>query len=123
MLRPEVMVEIESTRTAMQSLRAAVLRLGKGRDPKMATLARELAHMPVWSNGRRPDWWSNQDLRVFLTESHRQMTLAECCAEVERRFKRPFSTTTLQRYWAVLDRVVGPAARADVSEKPKKEAA
>lgn len=123
MLRPEVQSEIEGTRKAMASLRAAVLQLGKGLDPKMATLARDLAHMRVWPNGRRPDWWSNQELRVFLTESHRQMTLAQCCAEVERRFKRPFSTATLQRYWALLDGVLGQNAGSDVSQNTKRKAA
>lgn len=81
----------------------------------MPDFAREVTHLPIWKNGRRPDWWGNYDLRTFLTESHRQMTLAACCAEVKRRFNRPFSTTTLQRYWALLDQAIGP--------KTKKEAA
>lgn len=75
---------------------------------EMPTLAREATHLPIWANGRRPDWWGHYELRAFVTESHRQMTLAACCAEVERRFGRPFSASTLQRYWAALDKVVGP---------------
>lgn len=102
----------------------------------MSTLAREVTHLPVWSNGRRPEWWSNgrrpdwrgdYELRTFLTESHRQMTLAACCAEVERRFNRQFSASTLQHYWALLDRVVGPDGSQIVnvsrSLKPKRKAA
>jgi len=91
----------------------------------MPTLAREATHLPIWSNGRRPDWWSHYELRTFLTESHRQMTLAQCCAEVERRFGRKFSASTLQRYWALLDRVIGPAPQLALPRpsKPKKEAA
>ncbi len=91
----------------------------------MPTLAREATHLPIWSNGRRPDWWSHYELRTFLTESHRQMTLSQCCAEVERRFGRPFSASTLQRYWALLDRVIGPTPQPTLPRpsKPKKEAA
>lgn len=90
----------------------------------MPALAREATHLPIWRNGRRPAWWSHYELRSFLTESHRQMTLAQCCAEVERQFNRPFSIATLQRYWAKLDRVVGPAPRhIPRPPKQKKEAA
>jgi len=78
----------------------------------MPALARDITHMPIWKNGRRPDWWGDYELRAFLTESHRQMTLAVCCAEVERRFGRPFSGSSLQRYWAQLDRVRGPGRAA-----------
>lgn len=78
----------------------------------MPALAREITHMPIWKNGRRPAWFSDYELRTFLTENHRQMTLADCCAQVERRFGRPFSASTLQRYWAQLDRVRGPGRAA-----------
>jgi hypothetical protein len=77
----------------------------------MPDLARNVTHLPIWSNGQRPHWWGDYALRTFLTQSHRQMTLAACCAEVERRFGRKFSGSTLQRYWAKLDRVVGPQIR------------
>lgn len=86
----------------------------------MPALAREVTHLPIWSNGRRPDWWGHYELRAFVTESHRQMTLAACCAQIESRFGRRFSASTLQRYWAALDKVVGPNSRPP---KSKKEAA
>lgn len=93
----------------------------------MPALAREATHLPIWTNGRRPVWWGDYELRTFLTESHRQMTLAECCAEVERRFGRAFSTSSLQRYWAALDRAIGPGPRHVAPRPPrspkKKEAA
>lgn len=78
----------------------------------MPALARNVTHLPVWANGRRPAWWADYDLRAFLTESHRQMTLAQCCAEVKGRFGRPFSASTLQRYWAKLDQAIGPGRAA-----------
>lgn len=91
----------------------------------MPALAREATHLPIWTNGRRPSWWGDYELRSFLTESHRQMTLAECCAEVERRFGRAFSTSSLQRYWAALDRAIGPGPRHVVPRprSPKKKEA
>lgn len=78
----------------------------------MPALARHATHLPVWKNGRRPAFWGDYELRAFLTESHRQMTLKACCAEVERRFGRPFSASTLQRYWAQLDAALGPGRAA-----------
>lgn len=78
----------------------------------MPALARNATHLPIWDNGRRPDWWGDYELRSFLTESHRQMTLIACCAEVRRRFGRPFSASSLQRYWAKLDRAIGPGRAA-----------
>jgi hypothetical protein len=78
----------------------------------MPALARDATHLPIWSNGRRPNWWSNYELRAFLTESHRQMTLGDCCAQVRKRFGFGFSASTLQRYWAKLDTVVGPGRAA-----------
>ena len=87
----------------------------------MPSLAREATHLPIWSNGRRPDWWSHYELRTFLTESHRQMTLAKCCAEVERKFGRKFSASTLQRYWALLDRVIGPNPQLALPRPPKRK--
>jgi hypothetical protein len=42
----------------------------------MPDLARNVTHLPIWSNGQRPHWWGDYALRTFLTQSHRQMTLA-----------------------------------------------
>jgi hypothetical protein len=88
----------------------------------MPALAREATHLPIWKNGRRPAWWSNHGLRSFVTVNHRQITLAECCREAARRFGVPVSMSGLQRYWAKLDRVVGPGP-VDILPKSKKEAA
>ncbi len=90
----------------------------------MPDLARNATHLPIWDNGRRPDWWGDYALRTFITESHRQMKLAGCCAQIRQRFGRPFSVSTLQRYWAKLDHVIGPQPRhIPRPAKQKKEAA
>lgn len=90
----------------------------------MPDLARNATHLPIWDNGRRPDWWGDYALRTFITESHRQMKLADCCAQIRQRFGRPFSASTLQRYWAKLDQVIGPQPRhIPRPAKQKKEAA
>lgn len=78
----------------------------------MPLLAREATHLPIWKNGRRPNWWSHYELRAFVTESHRQMTLAQCIDQAGRRFGVCMSLSSLQRYWAQLDRVVGPRGAA-----------
>lgn len=90
-------------------------RTGNARDQlqalaEMPQLAREITHLPIWKNGRRPPWFSNLELRSFLTECHRQMTLAACSAEAERRFGVRVSASGLQRFWAQLDRATGVVA-------------
>lgn len=76
---------------------------GRGDD----VLAR-LAHLPVWKNGRRPAWWSDIGIRRFLTEAHRQMTLAEAVARGRERFGPDFpSKSAVHTYWQRLDQVVG----------------
>lgn len=78
----------------------------------MPALARNATNLPVWRNGRRPPYWSNYPLRAFLTECHRQMTLAECCSQAQQRFGVKVSASSLQRYWAKLDSIVGPGRAA-----------
>jgi hypothetical protein len=122
MLRPEFQAELDRTLATMALLKAAVVQ-HFGAPAQIIHIARDVTHLPIWKNGHRPDWWGDEKLRKFLTTSHRQMTITQCCAEVERRFNRPFSRSSLQRYWALLDRVVGPNAGAEVSQDTKREAA
>ncbi len=110
-MRPEVQAELDQTFAALALLKRAVEQ-HFGAPAQITHLARDLTHLPMWKNGHRPDWWGDVALRKFVTDSHRQMTIAACCAEVERRFNRPFSRSTLQRYWALLDR-----ARAEQSSE------
>lgn len=86
--------------------------------------ALRLTHLPVWKNGRRPDWWSNIDLRRFLTVSHRQMTLQDCRDKAVQSFGvgAP-SLSAIQRFWSQLDRAVGPAPDIPRPQAPKKERA
>ena len=121
-MRPEVQAELDQTFASLALLKAAVVR-HFGAPAQITHIARDVTHLPIWKNGHRPVWWGDEKLRDFLTTSHRQMTITQCCAEVERRFNRPFSRSSLQRYWALLDRVVGPNAGPDVSPDTKREAA
>jgi len=61
---------------------------------------------PYFPHGRRPSFWGDGELRVFLTEMHRQMTIAACLAATREKFgpERMPSKSALQRYWAVLDK-------------------
>ena len=85
---------------------------------EMPALAREVTHMPIWSNGMRPCWFSNLDLRSFVTGCHRQMTVKQCCDEAQKRFGVGPSRSSLSRYWLKLDHVVGPTSR-DIPRPPK----
>lgn len=71
-------------------------------------IAAEVTYLPIWGNGRRPNWWANVEMRQFLTDSHRQVFLKQAVAEAKRRWPDwPVSTAALQRYWARLDEVRG----------------
>ncbi|MBP9184880.1 MAG: hypothetical protein KBF78_17225 [Fuscovulum sp.] len=75
----------------------------------MPALARDATHLPVWTSGLRPWWWSNFELRTFFTQCHRQMTLSQCVEAADRRFGLRVSVSGLQRYWAKLDQATGAA--------------
>jgi hypothetical protein len=98
----------ESNARRAATTAAHVASVSDGRD-----LARGATHLPIWTNGRRPRWWSNLPLRALLTELHRQATLREALAEAEHRFgTRCTSIQSIQRYWARLDHVCGPIPHA-----------
>ena len=70
----------------------------------MDAFAREVSHLPIWSNGRRPPWWSDLDVRQFLTASHRQMSLLQAEAEGQRLFgDRCPKKSAIGLYWLRLD--------------------
>lgn len=79
----------------------------------MVDPVRQLTHLPIWSNGRRPPWWHNIPLRQHLTETHRQMTMQEALDAAKSKFGTADlpSMSALNRYWMRLDEVFGPAKR------------
>lgn len=68
-------------------------------------LAFSLAQMPIWKNGRRPDWWGDLEVRTLLTTAHRQTTIALTRNLLLKRFgpDRTPSTSAIHRYWQILD--------------------
>lgn len=64
----------------------------------------QLTHLPIWSNGRRPNWWSNLEMRAFLTLSHRQITIRDAVSHCTKRFGAGcVSASSVNRYWMQLD--------------------
>lgn len=71
--------------------------------------ARSVTHWPLWKSGRRPKGFENVAMRQFLTDAHRQMTLKQARDEAARRFGDAApSMSSIQRYWARLDKALGP---------------
>lgn len=66
-------------------------------------------HLPIWTDGHRPAFWGDLDVREFLTTCHRQMTEVAARAACERQFgaARTPSKSALNRYWQRLDRARG----------------
>jgi hypothetical protein len=66
----------------------------------------DLAHEPIWSNGRRPSWWHDIEVRQFLTSAHRQMSLLQAAKIGARRFgARCPKKSSIHVYWQRLDRL------------------
>ena len=74
-----------------------------------ASLSVNITYLPVWSNGRRPVWWGDSEVRAFLTASHRQIPIKAVRAEMLKRFdaERVPSASSIHRYWMVLDQARG----------------
>jgi hypothetical protein len=92
--------------TAMaERLEAVEVAIGFHQRANEENFAEAIARMPIWKNGRRPNFWGDVEVRTFLTTSHRQMTLADALKFVHDRFgaKRTPSISALSRYWILLD--------------------
>lgn len=76
-------------------------------EPDDAFLAR-LAHLPIWSSGRRPPWWDDIEVRAFLTRSHRQMSTLKAASKGAQLFgDRCPRKSAINEYWQRLDKVLG----------------
>lgn len=81
-------------------------------------LVLRITHLPIWRNGRRPPWWSDMEVRTFLTASHRQMSILECEAEGHRRFgQRCPKKSAIHSYWQRIDTALGPVSPVRVRER------
>lgn len=79
----------------------------------MDEVALRITHLPIWKNGRRPDWWANIEMRRFLTAAHRQMKLQDARDKAVQTFGVGVpSVSAIQRYWAQLDTALGPGRAA-----------
>ena len=78
--------------------------------PPPAPLPVDPIDLPLWdAEFARPRWWGNAELRVFLTASHRKLTMAEARSEALRRFGEGVpSLSALHRYWQRLDALRSP---------------
>lgn len=79
-------------------------------EPDDGFLAR-LSHLPIWSNGRRPPWWEDVEVRAFLTRSHRQMSTLRAAEIGARKFgARCPKKSAIHAYWQRLDKLHGRVA-------------
>lgn len=66
----------------------------------------EISHEPIWANGRRPPWWSDLEVREFLTTAHRQMSILQAARVGQKRFgARCPKKSSIHTYWQRLDRL------------------
>lgn len=78
----------------------------------------DLSHAPIWTNGRRPRWWEDLEVRAFLTKAHRQMSILRAAKKGAAEFgDRCPKKSAIGAYWMRLDQVAGQ------NTKSKKEAA
>ena len=96
---------------AVSRIAPSAAELGLLVDERLARHAHAVSSMPVWANGRRPDFWVDLEVRLLLTATHRQMTLDQALTLVERLLgvERAPSRSAAPRYWQVLDRAASPS--------------
>lgn len=81
-------------------------------------------HLPIWKNGRRPRYWGDLEVRSFLINSHRQMSIPECAALGAERFgPRCPKKSAIGFLWKRLDAVLGPLSGARLALPAPTEAA
>jgi hypothetical protein len=72
--------------------------------PELAAPQTATSEHLLWRGAQRPAWWRHTALRAFLTQAHRQMTIADAVAEARRRFGDAApASSSVQRYWQRLD--------------------
>lgn len=72
-----------------------------------APLADAITHLPIWSNGRRPNFWRDPEVRAFIVANHRRMTIDDAVAVMRDRFgpSRTPGRSTIGGFWKRLDAV------------------
>ncbi len=101
---------------AVDRTRPLAAERGVAIDATTAMRAHHIAASPAWSNGRRPDFWGDLEVRLILTATHRQTTLDMALALIRDLLgasRRP-SRSAVHRYWQVLDRAASPPSRASL---------
>jgi hypothetical protein len=96
---------LEMRLAAVESART----VGRGVLGKQLEQSRSL---PILEHGRRPKFWSDADVRDWLTWQHRRLDLAtalERCREKYGASRTP-SRSALHRYWQKLDHLIRTAA-------------
>lgn len=64
-----------------------------------------ITNLPIWVNGRRPAWWGDNDVRAFLTNNHRQMSILRAEKICKRKFgDRCPGKSSIGDYWLRLDK-------------------
>lgn len=68
-----------------------------------------ITYLPIWSDGSRPHFWHDREVRAFLIENHRQMTIDRVHAACLERFgkARAPSRSVIGRLWKKLDTARG----------------
>lgn len=75
-------------------------------EPEDAEFLARIAHLPIWTNGRRPAWWHDLEVKAFLTRSHRQMSILRAARLGDVRYgRRCPRKSAIHDYWKRLDRV------------------
>ena len=105
---------LDDARSAMIELRGEARQLIALLDEDTsAASCRPRAVMPVLNHGRRPSWWQDAEVALFVTQLHRQVEIRQAVKICQERFgiERAPSSSSLHRYWMKLDRLARESRR------------
>jgi hypothetical protein len=68
--------------------------------------------LPIFGHGRRPKFWTDDEVRDFMTAKHRRVELKVALKQCAEKFgaKRTPSRSAVARYWMKLDDLIRRAA-------------
>lgn len=107
-----IIAALEARIAALEARLASIERaplIGRG---ALGSALEQSRKLPVLDHGRRPKFWTDPEVREWVTWQHRRLDLATALERCRAKFgaDRTPSRSALHRYWQKLDALIRTAA-------------